>query len=275
MGKGALRLEEKVTSKDNPQVKLLRGLLQSKKAREEAGSFAVEGARLAADAAGSGVRIRTLLLTEAAADSQYAQTALAVAERVVWLEEHLAARLGDTRTPQGIFAVCQTLDKGRSAVTIKNGGQYLLLSSVRDPGNLGSALRSAEAFGVDGVLVSPDCADLYSPKVIRASMGGLFRLSVEEADLGEAIARLRKASTPVYGAALTDRAVPVGDVDFGEGGAVVIGNEGAGIPEEILAACDGEIIIPMTGGAESLSAPIAAAILLWEMQRSRNGGDRS
>lgn len=265
-------LSKIVTSKDNPEVKLAAALLRSKKERDEAGLFVCEGLRLCLDAAESGVKIRTLLLTpEHSAMSYEKKTFLhGKARTTLLLDGPAAARLGDTKTPQGIFAICEKLDNRRCAVTIKRSGHFLLLENIQDPGNLGAMLRTADALGVSGVFFGPGCADMYSPKVLRASMGGLFRLSLEQApDLKKTAASLRGAGVPVWAAALRPDATRVGTLDFFNGGAVAIGNEGGGLTPELIAACTGCINIPMADGANSLNAAVAAGILLWEMRRSR------
>lgn len=262
---------EIITSRDNPQVKLLTGLLTRKKERDLSGCFAVEGLRLCVDAVRSGVVLRTLLLTpETAAKHPETGQLEDAAERVIWLDGGLAQRIGDTQHPQGIYAICEKLDNCQSAVTIKSGGTYLLLSSIQDPGNLGAMLRTAQAMGIDGVFLSGDCPDLYSPKLLRGAMGGVFRLHIAEGgDLLPEIAALQAAGLPVYAAALTGQALRAGEVDFSAGGAVVIGNEGNGLASDVIDACTAGIFIPMTDTANSLGAATAAGILLWEMAKSK------
>lgn len=260
---------ETITSRDNPQVKLAAALLARRKEREETGLFVAEGLRLCLDAADSGVAIRTLLLTPEASE-RYPETdrLRRAAGRTLIISGALAERIADTRSPQGVFAICEKLDIRRCAVTIKGSGHYLLLENIQDPGNLGAMLRTADALGIDGVFLGGGCADLYSPKVLRGSMGGIFRVPFSAADsLLPVIARLREAGVPVYAAALEETALTAGKVDFSRGGAVLVGNEGSGLPEELIAACTAGLMIPMAGGANSLNAAVAAAILLWEMKR--------
>lgn len=255
-----------ITSRDNPQVKQLCALLSSKKARDEVGLFAVEGARLCADVAQSGAEVVTVFLTSSAMEKYpEAEIVAQTAETALELSEELSARIGDTRSPQGVFAICRKLDNTRRAVTIKRNGCYLLLDSLQDPGNLGAILRTALAMGVEGVFME-SCPDLYSPKTLRASMGAALRLPIVEGEsLDEAIADLQAAECHVYAAALTDAAIPLGGSSLADGGGLVIGNEGNGLTGERISQCDEAVVIPMADGAESLNAAAAAAILLWEM----------
>ena len=261
-----------ITSRDNPQVKLLVSLAERKKERDRTGCFAAEGLRLCLDAVRSGVVMPTLLLTNEAAE-RYPETAelMEYAGRTVFISHALAQRIADTNNTQGIFAICEKLDNGRCAVKIKSGGLYLLAHALQDPGNLGTILRTAEAMGIDGVILD-GCPDPYAPKMLRGAMGGIFRLPVAVTDdITAEIALLRKAGVPVYAAALTDKARPAGQVDFSGGGAVLIGNEGNGLPEELIGACNDGILIPMARGANSLNAAMAAGILMWEMRRWKQG----
>lgn len=264
-------MQEIISSRDNPQIKRYTGLTARKKERDAEACFASEGLRLCLDAVGSGVALRILLLTEEAA-GRYPETKKLVeaADRVFWLDGGLAGRISDTKTPQGVFAVMEKLDNRKSAVTIKSGGCYLLLHSVQDPGNVGAILRTADALGMDGVCLSPGCADPYSPKVLRGSMGGVFRIPfVDGADIASMADRMRKEGVPVYAAALEAGALEAGSADFSAGGAVLIGNEGNGLPRELTGACTDRIMIPMREGANSLNAAVAAGILMWEMTKRR------
>jgi len=263
-------LLEPIRSRDNTYVKELAGLLGSRKNRDRAGLFALEGLRLCLDAAGSGLPVKQLFLTpRAAARWPETEELVRAAERTLWITEELAGRIADTKSTQGIFCICPKLDNQKCAVTIKGSGKYLLLHQLQDPGNLGTILRAAQAMGVDGVFAD-GCPDLYAPKVLRASMGSLFRLPVSDRDAAEAvIARLEAAGVPVYAAALAPGARPVDEADLSGGCAVLIGNEGDGLPDGLIRACAAAVVIPMAPGADSLNAASAAAILLWEMTRKR------
>lgn len=261
---------ERITSRENPQIKRMAKLLASRKAREEEKAFVCEGTRLVLDGVASGETPLLLLVTEQAITRYPAlEEVVGTAERTLLISDELAARLGDTRTPQGVFALFKKLDNWKTAVTIKSGGgkrSFVLLSKVQDPGNVGAVMRSCEAMGVDGLLLSDDCADLYSPKTLRAGMGAVFRLPVRVCEnIAAEISALRKAGVAVYAAALRPDAKRLGRFDFPAASAVVIGNEGGGLDDDIINACDNTVLIPMAGGAESLNAGVAAGILIWEL----------
>jgi len=255
-----------ITSRSNRQAKRLDMLLRNKKAREESGEFALEGARLCLDALERGVAVLCVLLTLSAYKKNPALEGLvSAAGEVAWLDESLAARLGDTQNPQGIFCVCKTPSLTHTAVPICGDGRYLLLHGVRDPGNLGAILRTAAAFGADGAFLC-DCAELFSPKVLRASMGGVWRLPAAVCpDMTGKIRELREAGVKVYAATPQGDAKSPDCLSGRHGRAVLIGSEGDGLPETLISLCDTALAIPMQGGSESLNAAVAAGILLWEM----------
>ena len=255
-----------LTSKDNPQIKNVIKLQKSARFRRQSGLFVAEGLRVCEDAMRSGAEIDTLFLTQAALDKNSAicEKLCACAEKVFLLSPALFAHISDTQTPQGVLGVIKTLDKSALFDTIKNGGKFLALDNVQDPNNLGTILRSAEAFGVSGVVMSADCCDVLNPKVVRGSMGAVFRLPICISD--DLALWLREHPQLMTCAAVVDSAAQkVTDITFTEPCAVVIGNEGNGIRPETVQACRHQITIPMNGKAESLNASVAAAILIWEM----------
>jgi len=257
-----------IRSRENPHAKQLNALLQHKKAREEFGLFVLEGARLCLDAVEAGLRPQSVLLTPEALQKNPGLEALIKASaQIVWLDESLADRISETTTTQGVFAVLP--QPPPTEITLNPQGRYLLLHMVRDPGNLGGILRTAAALGVDAVFLC-GCAELYSPKALRASMGGVFRLPVAQTDdIQGQIKSLREAGIDVYAAALEYNAHPVSRLGQPGGKAIVIGNEGDGLPEGVVRECTGSVAIPMQGGTQSLNAAMAAGILLWEMMKGR------
>jgi rRNA methylases len=263
-----------ITSQGNAQYKYLRGLLASKKERDNAGVVVCEGLRLCIDALQAGLALQTLFVTPQAL-VRYPQTQQLRyrAQQECLLADDLMRKAGDTHTPQGVVAVFKRLDNARSTDTmITNGTHFLLLHQLQDPGNVGAVIRTAAALGISGVWVSADSADPYSPKALRASMGGVFRVPVCTAcSLPDAIAGLQQNNVPVYAAALAPGACPPKAGMFAGRAAMVIGNEGNGLPQEIVAACDAAVAIPMHNGTESLGAAMAAGILMWEMRRESRG----
>lgn len=266
----------KITSRQNPLVKAAAQLAASAQARREQGLFLCEGARLCEDCARSGVWIETCFFTQEAGQKYagYLAAVLKAAREAYQVEGHVAQLLSTTKSPQGIFCVCKSPAAHALGCTL--GGPVLVLENLQDPGNLGTILRTAEALGVGQVSLLGDCCDPYSPKVLRASMGAVFRLSLAaEASAGQLVQALRGQGYRLHGAVPDRAAHPVTEMDFTKGAhALFIGNEGTGLTKETIALCDGLVTIPMAGRAESLNAAAAATILLWELQRSgkKEGG---
>jgi TrmH family RNA methyltransferase len=162
-----------------------------------------------------------------------------------------------------------TIDKRHALEGELQKGRTLVLESVRDPGNLGTIIRSAAAFGIANLVLSADCADIYHPRTIRAAMGALFSKKILiTQDLTDAL-HVLAARGRVFATALDDTAVRLGRVDFGENDAVVVGNEGHGLSAAALAAATDRLFIPMQAGVESLNAGVAASVLLWELYQGR------
>ncbi len=255
-----------ITSRENRVIKEYRRLTGNAAYRRESGRFVIEGARLCADAIRSHVAVDTALVTDRAR-TQYGaavQAVEAAAERVFTIPDSLADYLGDTDTPQGVFCICRI---PKTDGTPDARGRYAVLERIQDPGNLGTMIRTAEAFGLDGILLSDGCCDAYSPKVLRGSMGGAFRLPLYAVGtLAEALPRLREQGFRSF-ACVVEGGKAVQQTAFPVGSLCVIGNEGNGLLPETVAVCDESITIPMAGRAESLNASMAAGIVFWEMVR--------
>lgn len=256
-----------IASKENKQIKHCAKLVSSRKFRKEEGLFVAEGQRLCEDALRSGFIPQQTFIVEAMLEK--CPALLEQSEQVFVITEELAAKISDTQTPQGVFCVFKALDNGETVDTMK-WQHVLLLSSLQDPGNLGTIIRSAEAFGMDGLILSADCPDLTAPKVLRSTMGGVFRLPIKVVeDMEKEIARLRQHGFAVYATALSEQSVPITNLDLKGKVAAVIGNEGNGLTQQVIDACSAATIIPMAGKAESLNAAIAASLVMWEMCRPR------
>ena len=227
----------------------------------------LEGLRLCRDALEKGAAVQEVFLAEGLEQTPEGRALLARAPGCL-LGRAAAEKIAQTSHSQGVFALCRMPEPLRWEP--KAAGRYLICCSLQDPGNLGTILRTAAALGMDGLFLTEDCPDLYSPKVLRASMGGVFSLPVRRCpDAFAAIDSCRRAHLTVLAAALHRDAVPLPQCRL-EGACVVIGNEGRGLPPAVTEACDGTVIIPMRPGEESLNAAMAAGILMWEM--CRGGG---
>lgn len=190
--------------------------------------------------------------------------------RVVVASDGVFDKISEENAPEGVITVARyDAERHRalsgSDVAAEDGENILLLESVRDPGNVGAILRTAAAFAVDRVIIGKDCADIYNSKTLRASMGSVFSMKIDRVDsIPDAVRSLQASGRRVFAAALDERAVRLGETEFQSGDCVVIGNEGHGLTDETLKACDATVYIPMSGKVESLNAAVAASVLMWE-----------
>ena len=260
-----MKEQKRITSKENGLVKLVSALQSSAKARQENGVFVLEGLRLCRDALENGVRFEKLIVSDSAWNRFQAEIAQFAenAEECFQIADSLVSKISDTKSPQGICAVCRMASK--SPGEINPLGRYIALERVADPANLGAVARTAEAMGVSGLLISSDGCDPYSPKALRASMGTLLRLPIFILD--NFAENLSKSGLTLYACVVDQSAAAIGRVAFSDGSAVIIGNEAAGITEQLKQQADQMITIPMRGSAESLNAAAAAAIAIWEMMK--------
>lgn len=179
-------------------------------------------------------------------------------------EDALFRLASEVESPQNVIFSC--MQPQWDAAALDDREQVLLLDGLQDPGNLGTILRTAEAFALGAVVLCEGCADPFSPKVVRSTMGAVFRLPCVQLPLADALALLKTAGLPVYATALHEDSVPLSSVSLGRA-AVIIGSEGRGVSESALRLSDRRVIIPMHGRAESLNAGVAAAIVIYEMTK--------
>ncbi|MED4299389.1 RNA methyltransferase [Geobacillus stearothermophilus] len=249
---------KRIESPKNARVKQWKKLL-TKKGRDETGLFLLEGFHLVEEAVKSRAPLVELMVDE--------RTAIPpgwdVSVPVVIVTEAVMKAISSTETPQGIAAVCRKLPAELEGVKTA-----LLIDAVQDPGNLGTMIRTADAAGIDAVILGEGCADVYNPKVVRATQGSLFHLPVVKGDLAQWIARFKEQGIPVYGTAL-ENAVDYRTVPPSSSFALLVGNEGSGVRREWLEMTTETIYIPIYGQAESLNVAVAAGILLYSLQAVR------
>lgn len=262
---------EIISSRKNANVRVLRSLFREKQARDEQGMFAVEGDHLCGELVRAGFNVTFAAFTEKAA-VKYPETVALLTEKAdtaAVITEELAEYISDTKSPQGLFAAAEIRGLGEppsASVFGENARKIVVLDGVQDPGNVGTVIRTAEALGIDGAVLLGGCADIRSPKTLRASMGSVFRLPCVCCET-ERLSVLLPGFT-LFAAMLDKNAKRLGEVKFPEKTAIVIGSEGAGVSPEAAAVCGEKIYIPING-AESLNAAAAAAIILWELKRSQ------
>lgn len=258
-----------ITSKDNPVIKLYQRLSSSKKERLEYGLFVLEGLRIVEDALKENGGVSHLILTENACEKfgdALFQADLRDAKLIV-ISNELGNRISQTQQTQGVFAVCRIPVEKRFSFC--ENGKYAVLYGLQDPGNVGMIIRTADALGMDGIIMSGSC-DLYSPKVIRSTMGSVFRMNIcIENNTEKLFEMLLENNITTCASVIDTDAEKVTDCGFPGGQAVLIGNEGNGLPRDISQKCSRRITIPMNGTINSLNAAMAAGIIMWELSKSR------
>ncbi len=248
--------EQFISSRKNPLLQQTRRILTSRREREETGLFAGEGTKLLAEAVRYAPEwLHTVFLAEGVEQETPEHV------RRVRLPKELLECLSTMDAPQGAIFLCRMPEEPEFVP--KPG--TLLLDGLQDPGNLGTILRTADALGTSVVLLE-GCADRFSPKTVRATMGALFRRPSYRMDWEAARDAFHQAGTPIAVTALSPRAEDIREADVSKM-AVVIGSEGRGVRPEVLEQADRELIIPMDPHCESLNAAVAATIVLWQMRK--------
>jgi len=247
-------MEQRITSRKNPLLQQVKKLLSSKKAREEAGLFVSDGTKLLSEAIKYYPGLDTVILSDGV-EAEIPETV-----RVIRVPGDVMESISPMASPQGALFLCRLPEK--TAFIPKPG--MLILDGIQDPGNLGTILRTADALDVPVVLLE-GCADPYSHKVVRSSMGAVFRTDVVQASWEEVKPACKAAGIALGVTALSPRAKDLRQTDL-KRMAVVIGSEGQGVREDVLTNADAELIIPMNPHCESLNAAVAATIVMWQMK---------
>ena len=247
---------ERITSLKNPKVQQWKAL-KDRKGRKETGCFLAEGRKMVEEALASGFWVEAILVDEARAG----EFALPQGISAYALPENVLAAVCDTKTPQGVAAVVRMEQNARL------GRRVVALDGVQDPGNVGTIIRTADAAGLEGVILSEQCADVFSPKTLRATMGSIFRMPmVVTGDLPGYLAGLRAQGYSVISSQL-DGEPFYQRTAVGERFCLIIGNEGNGVSDEVKATATHKVKLPMRGGAESLNAAIAAGIMMYDLMK--------
>ena len=270
-----------IISRNNPSVKAAAAL-KDKKGRMREGAFIAEGEKLTWEALSSQLPIEKIFVSESV--SKRIIPLIKVHESNATFEKTVVQTVSDTvfekisteNSPEGVISVIKHLDFFRQMDIIykedfsrESCGRSLALCSVRDPGNLGAVIRSAVAFGVEEIILSSDCVDVYNPKTVRGAMGSLFKVKIRTvSDMKDYVRAMQANGRRVYAAELTDSALPLSELNLSCWDAVIIGNEGHGIPEEVSRITDGSVFIPISSKTESLNASVAAAIFMWEQSKT-------
>ena len=248
-------MEERISSRKNPLMQQVKKLLSSRAERRRTGLFVADGTKLLEEAVKYCPGLETVILTDGV------EASVPDGVRVVRVPEEVMAYISPMEAPQGALF----LGKMPENRTFEPKKGMLILDGIQDPGNVGTILRTADAMDVSVVLLD-GCADPWSWKVVRSTMGAVFRMDIVQATWDEVLSKCRAADIPIGVTALSDRAVDIRTADLSQM-ALVIGSEGRGVRKEVLENADHELIIPMNPHCESLNAAIAAAIVIWEIKR--------
>ena len=248
---------EALTSRKNQYILRLRRLAGEAAFRREEGEYVCDGMKLLGEALEKGAEIRSVLWKERAQGVEGLNCPWQYAAPAELFDYASPMK----NSPGPVFTVAMERDGKEGRL-----GNALVLETIQDPGNVGTVLRTAKAMDIDAVILTGDCADIYSPKAVRASMGAIFRQRVIYSGLRELRQLADSNGLKLYAAALSDKAEDIRGLSM-KRAAVCIGSEGQGLSRELIELCDGEVIIPMAPGSESLNAAVAAAIIMWEMAR--------
>lgn len=258
-----------ITSRENPAIKEFLKLCAARKNRSKSGLFPLEGVRLVCDCAATRGRIKRLFVTDEGIRrlGDKFDWLSSLCEETLRISDGVAGFMGDTETPQGVFAVCEGL-LGQDGLPKAAPNGALMLCSLQDPGNVGTILRTAEALCLSFVILTRDCPDVTSPKVMRSSMGAALRIPIFLCDsAAEAVRAMREDGLLVYAAALGEQSRAVDTLDLNNA-VVAIGNEGRGLEQETADACTARALLPISPESESLNAAMAAGIFAWELSKA-------
>ncbi|MEK4028589.1 RNA methyltransferase [Pseudobacillus sp. FSL P4-0506] len=248
-----------IQSMKNPQVKQWKKLL-TKKERERTGQYMVEGFHLVEEALNHKEEVIELIVSEEAVlPANWSVDGL----EITMVTPEIAKTLSDTESGQGVFAICHKQELSKTL----QGRTYLLIDAVQDPGNIGTMIRTADAAGLDGIILGMGCADPYNSKVLRSAQGSHFHLPIVQMPLLEAIQQLKEQGIRVFGTSL-HRASDYREAQVNNSFALLVGNEGSGVEEALLKETDSNVYIPIYGKSESLNVAVAAGILLYHFKHS-------
>lgn len=248
---------EYITSRKNRIITHLKELSSDGAYRREAGEFVCDGGKTLKEAISFGAEISCVLWGS--------EPAFEIPESINQYScpPELMQYVSTLKNSAGPVFSVKIQQKTANEIHISTA---IILENVQDPGNVGTVIRTADAMGTDVVILVGDCADLYNPKTVRATMGGIFRQAVIQLDLEELRYYVNQNKVKLYGAALSDSASDIRDINMKKI-AVAIGSEGRGLSSELLEICEGQLIIPMSPSSESMNAAVAASIVMWEMSR--------
>ncbi|MGE7666128.1 TrmH family RNA methyltransferase [Ureibacillus composti] len=252
---------KRIESTQNSLVKHWKKLTTTRKEREKTGEFIVEGFHLVEEALKNKEQVVQIIIRE---DVEIPLLWPTDNVTIIEVSDSVAKEIAETEQSQGIFAHCKQLEVSEESQT--KWRKVLLVDAVQDPGNIGTMIRTADAVGIDAVVLGKGCADAYNPKTVRSAQGSHFHIPIVKGDLLDWVDDLQAKDVPVYGTALND-AIQYTEVESTNQFALIVGNEGSGIDHKLLVKTDKNVIIPIFGQAESLNVAVATGILLYQFVR--------
>lgn len=260
-----------ITSIKNPLIKEIKALYR-KKDRIKNNAFIVEGIKIIEEMILNDYPLKNIIYTDQLLNSKDGSKffeKIKELNNLVYVPNNVFKEISDTENPQGVLGVAKFEHKSLEDIIIKERPFLLYLDEVQDPGNMGTIIRTADAFNADGIIIQDGCVDPYNPKVVRATMGSIFRVPLYyTSDGSNGLIRLKDMGIEIYSTSLDD-SIPIYDANFNHSFVMVIGNESKGVSEEIFSISDKLIKIPMPGKSESLNAGVAASIIMYEVMKQR------
>ena len=261
-----------ISSRKNKLIKQVKSL-HRKKNRNEEGLFLIEGLRIINEAQTEDVQIKYVFVSDSFVNKNKSDKIKFDIEKrakeIVQIPDDIFKYISETENPQGILAVLKQMNYNEDEI-INKGDFFLIIEEISDPGNLGTIIRTSDAGNVSGVFLTEGCVDIYNSKVIRSTMGSIFRVpTVYTSDVKDLIEKLNNHNVNVF-ASCVKGGSPYTKCDFTDKCAIIIGSESLGAEEKTIRSSDQIVSIPMPGGAESINASVAAGILIYEVVRQRN-----
>lgn len=256
-----------IKSRDNKIIKDIIKLSSNSKVRNEKSLFVIEGKRLCEEALLKKLSINTALFTyEFQKGNVEFISKMSLASKFTYeISDDIAVKISDTTTPQGVFFVCEKPKKTLD-FEVQEYKRVVVLERIQDPGNLGTLIRSANAFGIEAIFLSEDCVDVWSPKVLRGAMGATFNVDIFVVQaLTSLVSQLNSNGFDTLALNLSNKSVPINKINKSVKMAIIVGNEGNGLSSGLISVCSKSVIIPMDISVQSLNASIAASIAMWEI----------
>jgi len=267
-----------ISSKQNSLVKYIRSL-RDKRTREKEGHFVVEGLNFVNEALSSGIIPEKLIISESAGDNLKAADIIKqVSNRasIVRVSDSVMEYMSETETPQGVMSLLKIPEVSLTSLPVLTKSVFIIMDGIQDPGNVGTVIRTADAFGMTGVMMSKGCADLYNSKTLRSTMGSLFHLPVlRDVAATELVDFLQSRSICTAVTCLEEEVLPIEDLNLVFPLALVFGSEARGVSTELRQAGDYLMKVPMVGAAESLNVGVAAGIVIYEASRRLRSNTKS